>query len=359
MNDHCFWRGKKVFLTGHTGFKGAWLALVLTHLGATVAGYALPPPTEPSLFALAGLDSCMVSTISDIRKGEDLARAVGDFSPGVVIHMAAQALVRESYRRAFETYEVNVMGTVNLLEAVRKCPSVKALVIVTTDKVYENREWFWPYRESEPLGGYDPYSASKACAEIITSSYRNSFFNPEAFNDHGVALATVRSGNVIGGGDWAAERLVPDCINSFLAGEPVMIRYPEATRPWQHVLEPLLGYLMLAEKLYHEGYAWGGPWNFGPAYDDARTVLSIVDYLSSRWEGGARYLVKKGEKPHEAGFLRLDSSKALTLLGWAPRWNLDYALDMVLSWTHAWREKKDMQKVSLEQVEAYLAPLMP
>ena len=349
MNEQ-FWHGKRVFLTGHTGFKGAWLSLWLHRLGAEVYGYALAPPTDPSLFELARVDDLVDSTISDVRDLEALQEAMADARPEVVIHMAAQPLVRDSYRIPVETYAVNVMGTVNLLETVRCCPGVRAVINVTTDKCYENREWVWGYRENEPLGGHDPYSSSKGCSELVTSSYRNSYFNPTAYSAHGVAVASARAGNVIGGGDWAADRLIPDCIRAILAGKPVVIRNPYAVRPWQHVLEPLSGYLLLAQRLCEEGPAFASAWNFGPCDEDARPVEWIVRRLCDSWGAGARYAVDKGEHPHEAHYLKLDCSKATAELGWHPRWSLEKALDLIVDWTRAYRDGSGLREVCLQQI---------
>ena len=275
--DADFWRGRRVFLTGHTGFKGGWLALWLQRLGADVTGYALDPPTTPSLFAVARVGAGMRSIINDIRDAETLAQAMREAQPEIVIHMAAQPLVRYSYQAPVETYATNVMGTVHLLEAVRQTDSVRAVVNVTSDKCYENREWVWGYRENEPMGGYDPYSNSKGCAELVTAAYRNSYFNPAQYSQHGVALASARAGNVIGGGDWAEDRLIPDILRAIAAGEAVNIRSPHAIRPWQHVLEPLSGYLLLAQRLIEDGPAHAEGWNFGPSEEDARPVQWIVE----------------------------------------------------------------------------------
>lgn len=353
MADREFWHGKRVFITGHTGFKGSWLCLWLHRLGAQVHGYALAPPTDPSLFAEARIDELVTSTIADIRDGERLAAEMRAAAPEIVIHMAAQPLVRDSYKIPVETYGVNVMGTVNLLEAVRACPSVRAVVNVTTDKCYENREWAWGYRENEPMGGYDPYSSSKACSELVTAAYRNSYFNPAAYADHGVAVASARAGNVIGGGDWANDRLIPDIIRAILTDEPVRIRNPHAIRPWQHVLEPLSGYLRLAERLYGDGPAFAQPWNFGPADEDARPVEWIVRRLCAAWGAGARFEIDAGEHPHEAHYLKLDCSKARAELTWRPRWSLETALDLIIDWTRACRDGKDLREVSLHQIAEY------
>ena len=350
-----FWKGKRVFLTGHTGFKGAWLSIWLDSLGAKVTGYALKPPTRPSLFELCRLDKRMKSNIGDVRDGVRLKKAMLAARPEMVVHMAAQPLVRESYRTPAETYETNVMGVVNVLEAVRACPAVKAAVNVTTDKCYENKEHARAFREEEPMGGYDPYSSSKACSELVTATYRNSFFNPKDFKKHGVALASARAGNVIGGGDWAADRLIPDMIRAALKGEKVRIRNPRAIRPWQHVLEPLAGYLMLAEKLYTHGPKYAQAWNFGPDAGDAKDVEWIVKRMFGRWPEAAGYAIDKGRHPHEAHYLKLNSSKARRELGWAPRWHIGTAIDKIIEWTRAYQAKEDMREVCLKQIADYEA----
>ncbi|MBI5418635.1 MAG: CDP-glucose 4,6-dehydratase [Deltaproteobacteria bacterium] len=348
-----FWKNRRVFLTGHTGFKGAWLSLWLHRLGAEVTGYALEPPTQPSLYELCGVDTLVKSVVSDIRDGDKLSRSMADSRPDVVIHMAAQPLVRESYRDPVETYSTNVMGTVNLFEAVRKCASVRAVVNVTTDKCYENRESVMGYRENEPLGGYDPYSSSKACSELVTSAYRSSFFNPRDYKTHGVGVASARAGNVIGGGDWAQDRLVPDCVRAILKQEKIRVRNPRAVRPWQHVLEPLSGYLTLAQRLVEDGPAYAEGWNFGPEDHGAQPVEWIVRRFCKAWGPGASYEVDKGEHPHETHFLKLDCSKARTRLGWSPRWNLEDAIDRVVAWTRAYKEKGDLREVCLRQIGQY------
>lgn len=356
MNDNGFWRGKKIFLTGHTGFKGAWLSLWLHSLGAEVTGYALEPPTDPSLFELARIGELVTSVIADVRDPERLAVEMERAKPEIVIHMAAQPLVRDSYKIPVETYATNVMGTVHLLEAVRSCPSVRAVVNVTTDKVYENREWAWGYRENEPFGGYDPYSNSKGCSELVTAAYRSSYFNPADYDRHGVAVASARAGNVIGGGDWATDRLVPDIVRAILAGEPVQIRNPHAIRPWQHVLEPLSGYLLLAQRLCEEGIRFASGWNFGPEERDARPVGWIVDRLCQRWGEGASFLIDQGEHPHEAHYLRLDCSMARAELGWSPRWSLESALESIIAWTKTYRDGGDLRQACLAQITAYGDP---
>jgi CDP-glucose 4,6-dehydratase len=351
---NAFYRGKKVFITGHTGFKGSWLCLWLHLLGAKIIGYALDPPTSPSLFDLCRINEFVQSTIADVRDGISLQHAMLSAKPDIVIHMAAQPLVRDSYRMPVETYDVNVMGTVNFLDAVRKCQTVKSAINVTTDKCYENKEWIWGYRENDPLGGFDPYSNSKACSELVTSSYRNSYFNPKNYSDHGVGVASARAGNVIGGGDWATDRLIPDCIRAILRGEDVvMIRNPHAIRPWQHVLDPLYGYLILAEKLYNEGARYGGAWNFGPNDDGARPVHWVVEKLTEKWGGNITCSIDKGVHPHEAHYLKLDCTKSKSELGWHPKWGLEKSIDSIVEWTRAYKEGKDVKKVCLQQIEEY------
>jgi CDP-glucose 4,6-dehydratase len=322
-------------------------------MGAHVTGYALDPPTDPSLFELARVGELVESCIADVRDLERLRSEMVKASPDIVIHMAAQPLVRDSYKIPVETYAINVMGTVHLLEAVRSCQGVKAVVNVTTDKCYENREWVWGYRENEPMGGFDPYSNSKGCSELITASYRSSFFNPDQYSEHGIGLASARAGNVIGGGDWATDRLLPDVIRSLLAGEPVRIRNPHAIRPWQHVLEPLSGYLALAQNLYEGGACFAEGWNFGPRAEDTRPVEWIVQRMCRQWGAGSRYEIDQGEHPHEAHYLKLDCSKAGSRLDWHPRWGLEKALDSIIEWTQHYRSGGDVQKVCLAQIADY------
>lgn len=348
-----FWKGKKVFLTGHTGFKGSWLSLWLHSMGAQVTGYALDPPTTPSLFEMARVGELVTSVIADVRDPERLKLEMSAAAPEIVIHMAAQPLVRDSYQIPVETYAINVMGTVHLLEAVRACPSVRAVVNVTTDKVYENREWVWGYRENEPMGGYDPYSNSKGCSELVTAAYRSSYFNPSEYERHRVAVATARAGNVIGGGDWANDRLIPDIIRAILAGEPVQIRNPHAIRPWQHVLEPLSGYLLLAQRLYTEGAEFASGWNFGPPEEDARPVQWLVERLCSTWGGGASWLLDNGNHPHEAHYLKLDCSKAHAELGWWPRLGLEKALESIVAWTKIYQSAGDIREICKQQITEY------
>ena len=348
-----FWEGKRVLITGHTGFKGSWLSLWLQSMGAKVVGYALAPPTNPSLFEVARVGLGMTSVIGDIRDLAHLQSVLTEHQPEIVIHMAAQPLVRYSYLEPVETYSTNVMGTVNLLEAVRNTKSVKALVNVTSDKCYENREWDWGYRENEAMGGYDPYSNSKGCAELVTAAYRNSYFPPKQYQEHGVAIGSGRAGNVIGGGDWAEDRLIPDMMRAITCGEPVRIRNPHSIRPWQHVLEPLSGYLLLAQKLYEEGPTFAEGWNFGPNDDDARPVNWILDHLTMIWGEGASWRVDGGNHPHEAHYLKLDCSKAKSRLQWQPRWTLAKAIDQICVWHKAHFAGSDMRVMCLDQIKQY------
>lgn len=348
-----FWQGKKVLVTGHTGFKGSWLSLWLQTMGAEVTGYALAPPTNPSLFDVAEVGSGMFSILGDIRDLGKLQAVFAEHKPEIVIHMAAQPLVRYSYANPIETYSTNVMGTVNLLEAARLNNSVRAIVNVTSDKCYENREWAWGYRENEPMGGYDPYSNSKGCSELVTATYRNSYFHPDNYKDHGVALASGRAGNVIGGGDWAEDRLIPDIMRAITQGQPVNIRNPHAIRPWQHVLEPLSGYLLLAQKLYEQGSVYGEGWNFGPSDEDAKPVQWIVERLTESWSEGASWVLDEGDHPHEAHYLKLDCSKAKARLDWQPRWRLDETLGKIVTWHKAYQGNGNMCEITLKQIAEY------
>lgn len=350
-----FWRGRKVFLTGHTGFKGGWFSLWLQTLGADLTGFALEPPTDPNLFKVADVGQGMKSIIGDIRDGESLMRAMRDARPEVVMHLAAQPLVRYSYQNPVETYSTNVMGTVNLLEAVRHTSSVRAVVNITTDKCYENREWPWSYRENEPMGGFDPYSSSKGCAELVSAAYRSSFFNAANHAQHGVAIATARAGNVIGGGDWAQDRLIPDILTAFEQGRKVAIRNPYAIRPWQHVMEPLRGYLTLAEQLFEHGPRFGEAWNFGPNDEDAKPVEWIVKRLALLWGADAQWQHDSEVSPHEAHYLKLDISKARSRLDWHPALRLKDSLALILEWSKQFAAGADMRQFTLEQLNSYLA----
>jgi len=348
MVNHDFWKNKRVYLTGHTGFKGSWLALWLHSLGATVKGYALESPTTPSLFNEANIAEIIESEIGDIRDLDKLQKSMVNFNPDVLIHMAAQPLVRLSYKEPVETYETNVMGTVKVLEAARNCPKLKSIVSVTTDKCYENKEWFWGYREDEPMGGHDPYSSSKGCAELVTSAYRRSFMQ-----EKNVGLATARAGNVVGGGDWAEDRLIPDILRAFEKDKPVVVRNPRSTRPWQHVLEPLSGYLVLAQRLYEEPQAYADGWNFGPREEDAKPVDWILNQMISKWPN-SKWELDTNAHPHEAGYLKLDISKAKARLNWQPTWNLEQTLEKIIKWHRFWLNKEDMQAICLNEINEYM-----
>lgn len=347
------WNGKRVFLTGHTGFKGSWMTLLLERLGAKVCGYALAPPTEPSLFDIAQVGDGIESHIADIRDAVALNVAMNAFQPDVVLHMAAQPLVRNSYTIPVETYDVNVMGTVHVLEAVRKTPSVKAAVVITSDKCYENREVIWAYRETDAMGGHDPYSSSKGCAELVTAAYGRSFFAPGMGH---ASLATVRAGNVIGGGDWAKDRIVCDLARGLIAGEKIVIRRPDAIRPWQHVLEPLSGYLKVAEHLLEKnGLPWEG-WNFGPDSGSEQTVGTLAALICELWgQPDALKIERDPRAVHEATLLKLDSTKAHVLLGWQPRWDFEDGVERTTAWYKAYAEKRNMRDFTLRQIDDYLA----
>jgi CDP-glucose 4,6-dehydratase len=347
MIDQSFWQGKRVFLTGHTGFKGSWLSLWLASLGAIVKGYALNPTTLSSLYNEIKVDSIIDSQIGDIRDQENLHKSMTTFNPDILIHMAAQPLVRYSYIEPIETYEVNVIGTAKVLEVSRSCKNLKAIVNITTDKCYENDGRIEGYKESDPMGGYDPYSSSKGCAELVASSYRSSFLQYK-----GIGLASVRAGNVIGGGDWADDRLVPDILKSFENGNPVLIRNPKAIRPWQHVLEPLSGYLVLAQKLYENPREYSEGWNFGPYDNDVKSVDWILDFMIELWPG-ASWELNDNEKLHEAATLNLDISKASELLGWTPTWDLPMTLRAIIRWHKLWLDGSDMRKVCVNEIENF------
>lgn len=348
--DTAFWKGRRVFVTGHTGFMGSWLCLWLDRLGAEIAGYALPPPTQQNLYSTLGLDNRLYSVTADIRDLERLGKEMRDFAPEIVFHLAAQPLVGMAHRNPVETFDTNVMGTVHALEAIRATPSATAALIVTTDKVYENQEWAWGYRESDMLGGHEPYGASKACAELAVDAYRQAYFS----DTRHLGIATIRAGNIIGGGDWAEDRLIPDAVRAFSVGQPLSPRNPAATRPWQHVLDPLRGYLMLAQRLAGDPGRWSGPWNFGPAEDDALTVSAVVDELARLWGDGASSRNDTPARPvdaaHEARQLVLSSSKAAALLEWRPVWRIGRALAATIEWYKAHRAQRDMYDFSMHQI---------
>jgi CDP-glucose 4,6-dehydratase len=354
VTDAAFWRGRRVLVTGHTGFKGAWLCLWLHRLGAEVHGLALDPPTEPSLFELARVAELLASDARvDVRDVGAVQATVRRVEPEIVLHLAAQSLVQRAYADPVGTYATNVMGAVHLLEAIRSCTATRAVLVVTTDKCYENREWVWGYRETDSMGGYDPYSNSKGCTELVVSAYRSSYFNPSQYSAHGVALASARAGNVIGGGDWAVDRLVPDLIRAVVADEELLIRSPHAIRPWQHVLESVSGYLLLAERLVVDGPAVAEAWNFGPHDVDARPVAWVADTLVNLWGDGARWKVDANPHPHEAHYLKLDNSKARARLRWEPRWPLERALAETIDWVRQWTQHADMRAVCLGQIAEY------
>lgn len=356
-----FWKDKRVFLTGHTGFKGAWLCELLTALGADVAGFALEPPTDPSLFEQQALADRIDHTIGDVRDLAALEHHIGRLQPEIVFHMAAQSLVRESYRDPIGTYSTNVIGTANLLEACRALRQNPAIVVLTSDKCYENREWYWSYREVDRLGGFDPYSSSKACAELVVAAYRASFFNSEwrgsGPGSSGGGVATARAGNVVGGGDWSTDRLVPDLVRSFLASQPAAIRNPGAVRPWQHVLDPLHGYLGLAERLATEGPGYAEAWNFGPSPGDARTVEWLADRLCGLWPAKVEWHVTQDAQPHETSNLHLDSSKAKARLDWTPAMGLEEAIGLTLEWYVAYAAGRNVAELTRQQVQAFLERL--
>lgn len=345
-----FWRGKKVFITGHTGFKGSWLCLWLKHLGAELAGFSLAPSKQPSMHKLLRLDALVNERIADVRDLDDLRAALVEAQPDIVFHLAAQPLVRLSYESPVETFSINTMGSIHLLEAAKECPKIQSIVMVTSDKCYENREWLWGYRESDAMGGYDPYSASKGAAEIAISGYTQSYFRNTK-----TAVASARAGNVIGGGDWSLDRLVPDMVKAVMLGEPLEIRNPYAIRPWQHVLEPLAGYMRLAEQLYLHGQDFSGGWNFGPNDGDNQNVEKVAALLCMHWGEGAAYDKANVDacNLHEAAVLKLDCSKARAHLQWYPKWSLDEAVCKTVAWYKAYQKEQDLYEVSLEQIEQY------
>lgn len=347
--DLDFYRGKSVFVTGHTGFKGSWLCHILKRAGARVTGYSTNPPSDPSLFETAKVAEGMRSVIGDIRDLDALYAVMTEAQPEIVLHLAAQPIVRESYREPVYTYETNVMGTVHILECVRKTPSVRSFLNVTTDKVYENKEWEWGYRENEPLDGFDPYSNSKSCSELVTHSYKNSFFA-----DGKVAISTARAGNVIGGGDFAADRIIPDCVRAALTGEEIVIRNPYSTRPYQHVLEPLFAYLMIAQRQY-ENESLAGYYNVGPDDTDCFATGKLVELFVHAWGDGLRFTVRGDNGPHEANFLKLDCSKLKTVFGWRPTWNLAKAIEKVVEWSRVYQSGGDICAVMDKQIGEFLA----
>jgi CDP-glucose 4,6-dehydratase len=351
------WQGRRVFLTGHTGFKGSWLALWLSRLGAQIRGYSLDPCTEPNMFSLASVGTVLDDVRGDIRDYAKLEVSMTQFAPEVIFHLAAQPIVRRSYADPVGTYATNVMGTVHLMEAIRKTPGVRAVVCVTTDKCYQNQEWIWPYRESDPLGGYDPYASSKACAEIVSAAYRSSFFPIERVHEHHVAVATARAGNVIGGGDWSEDRLIPDLVRGFGSGQPVVIRRPNAIRPWQHVLDPLHGYLMLAEKLLAQPARFASCYNFGPGDEDIWPVERIATKLVHIWGNGASWVRDSVAGVHEDHILRLDASKARAELGWQPKLKIETALEWTTAWYQASRLGENMAEFTRKQIDEYQARL--
>jgi CDP-glucose 4,6-dehydratase len=349
-----FWKNKKVFLTGHTGFKGAWLTLWLKMLGADVMGFALPPNTVPSMYSQVESEINIDSVYGDIRDLDLLRNKIAQFRPDIVIHLAAQAIVRYSYQNTIETFQTNVIGTANVLEAVRHLDTTRAVLCITSDKCYENREWVWKYRENDPMGGWDPYSASKGCSELVISSYRNSFFNNDQYQNHGVALASARAGNVIGGGDWGENRLIPDIMRAFSVRENVGIRNPDAIRPWQHVLDLSMGYLLLTERLYEKGPEYAEAWNFGPGDAGDLTVLEIVDYISKMWGEGVTYTITPDNNLHEAYLLKLDSSKARSRLGWKTQLTMNESLDKIIQWYKAFYYHRDnVNELTKNQILEY------
>jgi CDP-glucose 4,6-dehydratase len=351
--NETFWINKKVFITGHTGFKGTWLSIWLHSLGAIVTGYSLSPPTKPNMFEITSVVDDIQSIIGDIRDLNFLKKTIEDFQPEIIFHLAAQPLVRDSYNDPIETYSTNVMGTVNLLNILREIKSVRSIVVITTDKCYENRESIWGYRETDPMGGYDPYSNSKGCVELVCSSFKMSYFNPKSYNIHKVGLATARAGNVIGGGDWAKDRLMTDLISSFIENKKILIRNPFSIRPWQHVLEPLRGYIILAQKLYNDGHIFSEPWNFGPAEDDAITVNEIVQKMIKILGFTPPFEIDQSEQLHEATILKLETSKARSKLNWFPKFKIDDALFYTVDWYLKYKGGFDMKKYTQEQIINY------
>ncbi|MBT6231162.1 MAG: CDP-glucose 4,6-dehydratase [Candidatus Scalindua sp.] len=340
-----FWKEKKVLVTGHTGFKGSWLSIWLQHLGAKVIGVSLDPPTSPSLYQQANVAAGITSLREDIRNGNALKQLFQQHQPEIVFHLAAQPLVRYSYKEPVETYETNVMGVLHVLEAIRSIDTVQATILITTDKCYENREWYWGYREIDPMGGYDPYSSSKGAAELLIASYRESYL-PN--------IASVRAGNVIGGGDWAEDRIIPDIIRAFQQNKTVEIRNPHAVRPWQHVLEPLAGYMQLAEQLFNNAGEYAEAWNFGPKEEDAKPVQWIVEQMAIQWGNSASWKIDQANHPHEASYLKLDCSKARAKLNWEPKWSLQTALQKIVEWHKLESDTNNYKKICIEQIKEYM-----
>ncbi|MFF2018099.1 CDP-glucose 4,6-dehydratase [Paenibacillus sp. NPDC058177] len=344
-----FWENKRILITGHTGFKGSWLSLWLQKLGAQVTGYSLAPPTTPNLFTQAEVKNGMTSIYGDIRDLSLLKKTISEFDPEIIFHMAAQSLVRRSYQEPVETFSANVMGTVNLFEAARDAENLRAIINITSDKCYENKEWQWGYREIDPMGGYDPYSASKGCAELVTASYRRSFYNDQ----HKVAIASVRAGNVIGGGDWAEDRLIPDLVRSIQANKSLKIRNPHSVRPWQHVLEPLYGYLLLAEKMWSNGEEYSDAWNIGPSDYDAISVEALLSLFQTGWKQKLNIQMDDGNHPHEAGYLKLDCSKARLRLGWKSNLSIQQCVQWVVAWTYAYLQEENIREFTLDQITSF------
>lgn len=349
-----FWKNKTVLLTGHTGFKGSWLSLFLQKLGVNLIGFSKSIPTEPSLFELTNVKDGMVSIMGDVCDFTSLKKVISEYKPEIVIHMAAQSLLHQSYKDPIETYSTNVMGTVNLLEVIRTTDGAHVVINVTSDKCYENKGLECSYQEDDPMGGYDPYSSSKGCAELVTSSFRNSFFNQTEYEKHGVALASARAGNVIGGGDWAKDRLVPDIMRGILENKVIKIRHPNATRPWQHVLDPLSGYMFLAEKLWYDGSKFAEGWNFGPVDIEVKTVRLMVKKLIELWDHDIKWELDKTNHLHEANYLKLDCSKAKSRLGWMPKMNLETTLGWTTEWYKQYKQKNDMRKFTERQIDDFL-----
>ncbi|CUH95093.1 CDP-glucose 4,6-dehydratase [Propionispora sp. 2/2-37] len=355
MIHTAFWQDKNVFVTGHTGFKGAWLSLWLHRLGAKVTGYALAPPTVPNMYEICQMDQLISSTTADIRDGERLTQALAASKAEIVFHLAAQPLVSVAYKTPKETLETNILGTIHMLEAIRTGKQVRVLVNITSDKCYKDQKWLWGYRENDALGGYDPYSASKACAELVIAAYRDSFFHTKAYESHRVGIASARAGNVIGGGDWAPDRLVPDCFRAVEQKKRILLRQPQATRPWQHVLDPLSGYLLLAEKLWENGPEYSEAWNFGPEARETKSVEWLVNRLYQRLGIQEIPVIQQVGGFHETAWLQLDCSRAKRKLGWCPQWDVGKAVDKTVEWMQAYYDRQSMRTVCYRQIEEYLA----